>query len=404
MNALEMMLYSMDYLQHHKLRSFLTMLGIIVGVSSIILLVGLVQGLKSDVTAQLSKFGSDTMIIIPTNVQQAGGAVGQEAFMPTSGKLFDQDFQRVKKIPDISMITEVIIGSTTISYKDQSLDSEIYGIDPVAFSSTTTLEMQSGRFLMSSDHQSAVVGSTVAGNFRQPVVANAHIGIDGRVYPVVGVLKPTGDSFSNIDGVVFVPFKEARDMFNESLMPNEISAIYITFKNGTDMQAMNDEVEQIMIDSHRVTKDTEDFGIISPSFIDKQYTSILDLLSVFLGAIASIALIVGGIGIANTMFMSVLERRREIGTMKAIGATRRQIRDLFMIESAMIGFSGGMLGVIASCLVGLIIIYLVHASFVFDWSVIGGTLAFSVILGVISGTLPALDAARVDAMVALRYE
>ncbi len=404
MNLGEMVYYSLDYLQHHKLRSFLTVLGIIVGISSIILLVGLVQGLKQDVLSELSKFGSKTLIIIPMNPQGGGAAPGEAALLPTSGKLFETDFERVKKMPEIDIITDVIIGSTTVSYKDQQLNSQVYGVEPIAFSSTTELELSSGRFLSDNDHQAAVVGSQVAENFKQPPTANAEISIGGRPYRVVGVLKTTGASFSNIDGVVFIPFKEAQDIFNESLAPNEVSAIYMTMKDGTNMTAATDEVEQIMLSSHRVTEDTKDFGVISPSFIDQQYTSILDLLTTFLGAIASIALIVGGIGILNTMFMSVIERRREIGTMKAIGATSAQIRDLFLVESSIIGLSGGILGTIISLLIGLGIIYIAHVSFVFDWPVIAGALAFSVLLGIVSGTAPAMDAARVDAIVALRYE
>ncbi len=403
MNLGEMVYYSLDYLQHHKLRSFLTVLGIIVGISSIILLVGLVQGLKENVLSELSKFGSKTLIIIPMN-PQGGGAPGEAALLPTSGKLFETDFQRVKKIPEIDIITEVIIGSTTVAYKDQQLNSQVYGVEPIAFSSTTELELSSGRFLSDNDHDAAVVGATVAGNFKQPPTANAQILIGGRPYRVVGVLAPTGASFSNIDGVVFIPIKEAKDIFNESLQENEISAIYMTMKDGTNMTQATDEVEQTMLMSHRVTEDSKDFTVVSPSFIDQQYTSVLDLLSTFLGAIASIALIVGGIGILNTMFMSVLERRREIGTMKAIGGTREQIRDLFLVESSLIGLTGGILGTIIACLIGLGIIAILHVTFVFDWPVIGGALAFSVILGVAAGTLPAMDAAKVDPIVALRYE
>lgn len=404
MNLGEMVFYSVDYLQHHKLRSFLTVLGIIVGISSIILLVGLVQGLKQDVLSELSKFGSRTLIIIPTNPQGAGAGPGEAALLPSSGKLFDKDFERVKKMPEIDIITKVIIGSTTISYKDQQLNSQVYGVDPIAFTSTTELELSSGRFLSDNDHGAAVVGSKVAENFKQPPTANSQISIGGRPYRVVGVLKTTGASFSNIDGVVFIPFKEAQDIFNESLVPDEVSAIYMTLKDDTNVTAATDEVEHIMLASHRVTEDTKDFGVISPSFIDQQYTSVLDLLTTFLGAIASIALIVGGIGILNTMFMSVIERRREIGTMKAIGATGAQIRDLFLVESSLIGLTGGILGTLVSLLIGFAIIHLAHVTFVFDWPVIFGALSFSVILGIVSGTAPAMDAARVDPIVALRYE
>jgi len=401
MDLAEMVLYCLDYLQHHKTRSFLTVLGIVVGIASVILLVGLVQGLKQDVLAQLEDFGPRTMIISPART--GGGAGPGSSFMPTKGKLFEKDFERVSQLPEIKSITKIIMGQTTVSFKNESISSSIYGIEAGVFDDSVPVDVESGRFIESSDRGVAGIGSEMADGFKENVRTQSNLYLSGEKFKVIGVLKPTGNSFAPIDSVIFIPIDDARDLFNDSLLEGEISAIYLTMKEGTDIDAAEEEIDQIMLSSHRVNEDDKDFTIISPRFINSRMTGILDLLTLFLGAIASISLIVGGIGISNTMFMSVLERRREIGTMKALGASTEQIRDLFVVESAMIGLAGGLIGLATALGLGFLIT-LFNITFVYDPFVIAGSIAFSITLGLISGTLPAIDAAKIDPIEALRYE
>ena len=404
MNILEMVWYCIDYLQHHKLRSFLTVLGIVVGVSSVILLVGLVQGLKEDVLKQLEDFGPRTIIITPRSTSAGGGGFGaSSSFMPTTGKLFEKDYERVKKLPEIKSITKVITGQSTIVFKNESISATIYGIEAGLFKDTVPVEAESGRFLDETDRGVAGLGASVADGFKEKVQAQSNIYVGERKFKVIGVLKPTGNTFAPIDSVVFIPFDDARALFNESLLEGEISAIRLTLKEGSDVDATAQEIEDIMLASHRVTEEKKDFGVISPTFINKQFTGVMDLITLFLGAIASISLIVGGIGISNTMFMSVMERTREIGTMKAIGATTVQIRNLFLVESAIIGLVGGFIGLSLAAAIGLALAFF-NITFVFDPLVISGSVFFSIFIGLFSGTFPAIEAAKVDPMVALRYE
>ena len=399
----EMVWYSIDYLQHHKLRTFLTVLGIVVGISSVILLVGLVQGLKKDVLTQLEDFGPRTIIISPA--RSGGGLpVGASSYTPTLGKLFEKDYERIKRLGDIQSITKVIMGQTTVTYKNESISGTVYGIEAGLFDDTIPVEVEAGRFLESSDRGVAGLGHDVATGFEQDVKTQSNIIMFGKKYKVIGILKPTGNSFAPIDNVIFIPFDDARDMFNESLMEGEISAIRLTLKEGSDVDADAEWIEDQMMASHRVNKDTKDFMVVTPKFINDRFTTILDLLTLFLSSIASISLIVGGVGIMNTMFMSVLERRREIGTMKAIGATQRQIRDLFMVEAGMLGLAGGVLGLLIAVGIAYVLMLAFSLTFVFDHLVIGGAIAFSITLGLISGTKPAIDAAKVDPIEALRYE
>ncbi len=403
MKYADLVFYTIISLRHRKLRTGLTLLGIVVGISSIILLVGLVQGLKADILKELENFGPRTILITPTN-PAGGSGFGQSRFAPTTGKLFIKDFERVNRLPEIKTITKVITGSTAVEFKDKAVDAQIFGVEPDAFSDTTSLEVDSGRFLTSSDSGVAVVGSKVSKAFDEDIKTQASILISGRKYKVIGVLKPTGSSFAPIDNFIFIPFKDSQGIFANSLLDNEISSIRLTLKEGSDVDKTADKIEDIMLASHRVTKDEKDFGVISPTFINQRFTSILDLLTMFLGAIASISLIVGGVGISNTMFMSVLERRREIGTLKAVGASQLQIRNIFLFESILLGFGGGVIGAVLAFFIGFLIINLAHITFVFDLFVLLGALLFSIIIGAISGTFPAIDAAKVDPIIALRYE
>ena len=403
MNLKEMLEFSLHSLLHQKLRTFLTVLGVIVGISSVILLVGLVQGLKSDILMQLEDFGPRTFLITPKSTTGSGFGASS-TFAATAGKLFEKDYQRVKKLPEIQSITKIIMAQTTVQFKDESISSSVFGIEAGLFDGTVPVEIESGRFLVDSDSGVAGIGSDIVDAFDEDVKTQSNLYLAGRKFKVIGTLKPTGNSFAPIDNVIFIPFDDAKELFNRSLLENEISAIRLTLKEGSDVDEFEENLNDVMIASHRVTEDEKDFQIISPKFINERFTEVLDLITIFLGAIASISLIVGGIGISNTMFMNVMERRKEIGTMKAVGATTKQIRDIFIVESSMIGLLGGVLGLAVAVFLGFAMIVLLDITFVFDPFVIAGAIVFSIAIGLISGTFPAIEAAKVDPIVALRYE
>ncbi|MDD5172515.1 MAG: ABC transporter permease, partial [Candidatus ainarchaeum sp.] len=301
-------------------------------------------------------------------------------------------------------ITKVISGQTTVTFKNQSISAGVYGIEAGVFDDTVPVEIDSGRFIEANDRRVAGLGWSIADSFDEKPQAQSNIYLAGQKFKVIGVLKKTGNSFASLDSIVFIPFDDAKELFNKSLVKDEISAIRLTLKEGSDVDAVAAQIEDILLASHRVTKDDKDFGVITAKFINEQFSGVLDLLSIFLAAIASISLIVGGIGIANTMFMSVLERRKEIGTMKAVGAPQSEIRNIFLVESAMIGLAGGFMGLVVAAVIGFILIYGFNVAFVFDPLAIWGALAFSMVVGLVSGTFPAAEAARIDPIEALRYE
>jgi len=402
MKLSDMVSYSFNALQYRKLRSWLTVLGIVVGIATIVILIGLVQGLKDDITEELQGFGANTIVISPRSVTTAAPS----SFIPTKGKLYMNDYERVKRIGSIEYITPIIMGRTYADYRDEELTVSIYGAYPVLFDQTPeSTELESGRKLTDADRKSAVIGNNIAHElFDDELQVSSKLYLSGEKFTVVGVMEKTGSSFTSFDDAVFIPFDEAETMFRDSLAEDEISAIRITVKEGEDPEEVADEMEIILLSAHRVSEDEKDFTIVTSAFINEQLESITGVLTIFMGAIAGIALIVGGVGISNTMFMSILERTKEIGTIKAIGATQSDIERMFLVESSLIGLVGGLAGLAIAFVLILIIDFsgLVPATFI-PW-VAFGALAFSVMIGIIAGVFPARQAARLDPIEALRYE
>jgi len=404
MNLSDMVSYTLRALHIRSVRSWLTILGIVVGITAIVVLIGLVQGLKMDVEKQLEAFGPRSIVIIPVDISQAA-AFGGTALAPTSGKLFEKDYERVKKLGSIDVITQAISTRVNAQYKDSQITASVMGVEPDVFTKVVTeLEIDSGRFISDSDSKSVVLGSSIAeSGFEKKVELGSSINLSGEKYRVVGILKKTGSGFANLDSVILVNLDDARELAGDSLLPNEISAIRLLIREGEDVEKAGDAINSIMLAAHRTTEEKKDFSVITPKFINDQVEQTTGILSLFLGAIAGISLLVGGVGIMNTMFMSVLERRREIGMLKSIGMPEGEIRKLFLIESVMIGVSGGAIGLILGALVLSVFSALgLPAALLPEVGI--GAMIFSVTVGMVSGYIPAKQAAELDPVEALRYE
>jgi putative ABC transport system permease protein len=391
-------------MRSRSLRSWLTILGIIVGISAMVILVGMVQGLKGSVEQQLQSFGPRTVIVYPADVSKAA-TYGSASMMPTAGKLFESDFERLKKLGAIDTITKVIIGRIDAAHRNDSISVSVYGVQPDAYQETSTaIEIATGRMLSDGDRRSVVLGADLAeGGFKQDVQIGGALMLAGERFTVIGILKKSGNSFSQTDNVVFIPLEDAKDLLGDELAQDEISAIRIIVKEGEDVEEAGQEITGILLSSHRKTEDDKDFSVLTPGFINSQIDQTTSILTLFLGAIAGISLAVGGIGIANTMFMTVLERRQEIGVLKAIGMQEGDIRALFLTESVLIGVGGGTLGLILGSLV-LALASLFGFPAALPLVLAAGAITFSALVGMVSGYVPARQAAELDAVDALRYE
>jgi len=292
-----------------------------------------------------------------------------------------------------------ISGRATVSYKTKNASVTILGVDPSTYWKTTNSNLSSGRLLAPSDTSSVIIGSRIYNQTFQTDLLNEYIKIEGKSFHVVGELQPSTTSFSSADDTIIMPINAAKSILNKTTL----SSIVVSVSENADITEVSDAITTVLLSAHHVTSDKQDFTITSQATMQSTISSITGTMTLFLGGIGAISLLVGAIGVANTMFMSVLERTKEIGILKAIGMTSKDITVLFLLEATMIGFVGGVLGVLLSF----------GASFVLTSFSIPSTISielaaaaviFSAIIGIASGVAPARNAAKLEPIVALSYE
>jgi putative ABC transport system permease protein len=301
----------------------------------------------------------------------------------------------------------------------ENISLQVYGVDPIASKEISTVEVESGRNLAAGDTNVVVIGNRVANQmFKKPLTINSQIIVNGKTFRVVGILEKTGGMVGGLiyDNAIFMTTTMARSILT-NIGSNEFSVIQFKVE---DLQKLDDivkEVERRLMLSRHVTEDTKDFTIITAKSVQETISNVLNTLNMFLGGIAAISLLVGAIGIANTMYMSVMERTRQIGTLKALGATNLEIMKMFLIESSLIGLVGGLIGIflgfIASGIISELGIRFIGIGVpgargasitVITPELVLFALAFSVFIGAVSGLMPARKAAQLQPVEALRYE
>ena len=399
--------YAIKSLQHSQLRTWLTVLGIVIGICSVIVLVSIGEGLNQSINEQLAQFGPKTVIVIPVSLSSSGGGGMSMGGMPVAGKLFLKDIEEIKKLSSVDIISPLITQRTGVTFKGKQITASISGIDPDVAEqiSKDVVDVEEGRWLIASDRGSVVLGNDMAlKSFgKDKVGVNSVLLIQNKTFRVVGILKKSGNTFSATDSAIYVNYQDAQSLFSSVMEDKEITAIRLTVKDDADVEEVGIEIEDKLRNLHRVKEGEEDFGVITPAFINNTVGNITSMLTLFLGAIAAISLIVGGVGIMNTMFMAVVERTKEIGILKAIGANQMEILSIFLVESGVIGMLGGAIG-IASALVLLEIAKQFSVPVFTSWYVVVGAFLFSFMVGVISGFVPSRNAARISPLEALRYE
>ncbi|MGC9058119.1 MAG: ABC transporter permease [Candidatus Micrarchaeia archaeon] len=405
MKLTERFSYALKNLKHRPLRTWLTVLGVVVGIAAIIVLVGLAGGLRKDVDRQLSSFDPRVIIIFPINIEARGAslAIGT-AFQATSGKLFERDYEKIKSIAGVEQVTKILYNFASVKHRNQILTATIYAVEPDNFMHVSTVKILEGRFIEPGERGTAVFGYSIAKDtFDEEVRLGSIVEISGKKYRVVGILEKTGNTYSQIDNVIFLSYDDGREMFKESLSPNEISAMRVLVSEGTDVNEVAERIEDVLMNLHKVKEDEKDFTVITQKVIIKQVDSVIGILTLFLGTVALIALLVGTIGISNTMFMAVMERTREVGILKSIGTTKKEIMYIFLIEAGIIGLLGGVLGILLGLEVSWMLTLFGVETYVSIEFVIGSAL-FGFLVGVVAGVIPAKNASEVPAIEALRYE
>ncbi|WP_440948781.1 ABC transporter permease [Methanosarcina sp. T3] len=406
----------LNMLVHSKLRSWLTIIGIVIGVGSVIGIVSLGDAMQASVQSQLAEMDLTKITISPgyTRASSNMGAMdGDPGTHPgesgsaatTDAELTDDDIDALQGLDGIQYISGEISGSEEVKYAGETATLSIVGVDPQVWKYMTTLKAQSGRLLEPSDKYVAVIGNDLASDtYDHDIGVNQVITINNKSVRVVGVLEEEG---MGDDSKIYMPIDGAVDLIDGA---QEDVYDTITVKAESEDQVdglMDDIVDKLMVSRHIIQEDDRDFSLSASKSMADSITEMISSMTLFLGAIAAVSILVGSVGIANTMFTSVLEKTKEIGTMKAIGAKNRDILMIFLFNSAMVGLVGGFLGVLLGSIVsgGL-------QSMMGDMTSGGGVspylivegLALAVLTGVTSGVIPAYRASKLKPVDALRYE
>jgi len=396
----------------NKLRSILTILGIVIGVATVVALLSIGQGATASITNQIRSGGSN-LLNISAGRQQVGFRGGGET--RAASHLYYADYELLQRglTDNISAIVPMVQSSYTIKFGDQSLDASVSGTT-AAQKDVRAFQVAGGRFLTDGDNKSdalvAVLGSQVATDlFGSTPPVGKVISINGVKFMVVGVLESKGASFGSPDDMIFIPIQTGYDkLFGATSTFNgkqTLNDIIISVKTTDAMNTVSAEATYLLRRSHNLKPaDDADFNILNQTDILNTLNSVTQTLTVFLGAIAGISLLVGGIGIMNIMLVSVTERTREIGLRKAVGATRNQILVQFLIETVTLSLLGGIIGILLGVVTATIFRATGLISSVITANSILLAFSFALAIGIFFGLYPAFRAANLHPMEALRYE
>lgn len=417
---------ALNILMHSRLRTWLTIIGIVIGVAAVVAIVSIGEGLQQTVESQLGGLGADIITITP-GASRAFGFIGGRQFegfgggrssgsQGTANNLTQKDIQVVRATDNVEYAYGTVSGRGEAYYLGESSGVTVTGVDPLLWGEATTSELESGRFLGPSDYDSIVVGSRIASSmFKQPVALNRIITIEGRGFKVVGILKESGSAFGGVgDSSIIMPIKAARDVLAD-VGPDEFDSIVVKVYDAGLVDNTVEGIDARLMISRHVTDRTKDYSITSSKSIQETINTTVQSITLFLGAIAAVSLLVGAVGIANTMFTTVMERTKDIGIMKAIGAKNRDIMMIFLLNSALVGVVGGVIGIFLGSVASTLMPASMGISFPGGAGRgIGGTLitpsllfyALAIAIGIstVAGAIPAYRASKLKPVDALRYE
>jgi len=400
MGHIDYLTYAIRGLLNRQLRSYLTILGIVIGIAAIVSIVSIGQGLNEYIQHQLMQFGTDYIAIYPGKLESymSGGVT-----TVVKATLTDDDLRAIESVGGVQKAYGQISEQVAVEFAGQTGTALVVGSSAGIFDTFPIYTLREGRFYRANSGE-AVVGAEFADSvFKKKVRLGDTIKIGNKSFRVVGILEKGSGIAAAADYLVFTDVGDLTYALGRAKMVTAYEEIDAKLEPDSNADEVGKAIEEKLRNLHHVTEETQDFSVFTPSQFSSIIGDIIGTLNLFLGGLAGIALVVGGVGIMNTMFMSVTERTREIGVLKAIGARDRDIMEIFLIESGLIGLVGGIIG----CLFGLILSFAANYFGVpskVDLPLVSYAITFSFIVGAISGFLPAKRAAGMEPVEALRYE
>lgn len=399
MNLRDFLALSLRALTAHRQRSFLTLLGIGVGIAAVILLTSIGEGIHQFVLAEFTQFGTNVIEITPGKKGARGGPPGIPS---TARALTLADASALERLPGVTAVTPVVWGNSEIEGRGRVRRTAVYGVSPamvVAF----TMRVRSGRFLPDDSADQPRALAVLGATLKQELFGSANalgqrIRIGGERFRVIGVMEPKGQFLgTDLDDTVYIPTGRALALYNrEGLME-----INVSYREGADSKQVSAAITRLLVARHG----REDFALTTQADMLESLSNILNVLTAAVGALGGISLLVGGVGIVTIMTIAVTERTAEIGLLVALGARRRTILVLFLGEAVALAAVGGVVGLVAGAglaqLVGLLVLALpVHTPWTFAALAEGS----AVLIGLAAGVLPARRAMALDPVEALRSE
>jgi putative ABC transport system permease protein len=409
MSWLETFRTSLDAIRSHRLRSGLTMLGILIGIAAVILTVGLGEGAQSQVAAAINSLGTNLLVISPGSTTTSGvrGGSGSASTLTVN----DADALSAHTVaPDIAAVAPSTSRSSALAVGSTNWTTSVVGTTP-AWLSVRARTVSEGRFLTSADVAGeaavTVLGASTAEELFGPAdPVGRTVNIGNTPFTVVGLLASAGSSSAqNQDDQAVVPISTAADRLFGGASRTSVQSIYVQAASADSLSAAYQEADQELLNLHHITTPTgADFTIASQESLLSTATSVDKTLTILLGGVAGISLLVGGIGVMNIMLVSVTERIREIGLRKAIGANPTVIRRQFLVEAALLGLAGGLLGALLGIVGAVVLPHLLSTEISVSPTATIGAIVVAMCIGMAFGVYPASRAARLAPIDALRSE
>jgi putative ABC transport system permease protein len=393
----------------HKLRSFLTILGVVIGVAAVIILMSIGKGTESTILQSLSSLGANMITIYP-GAQTSGGV---RMAYGSASSLTLEDAQAIEdNVANINGVAPISTTGMQVIAGKQNMNVMVTGITP-AYQDIYNIEMTEGGYLNQDDYDRKTKVVLMGSNISETLFEGASpvsqtIRMGNNVFTVVGLMASKGEFFSSTDNMIFVPLSTLQGMVARSVTSageHSVNSIAVQASNEETISSVKEEITMLLQDRHKIAFGEEnDFTLTSTDEITETISTSMQSMTLLLGAIAGISLLVGGIGVMNIMLVSVMERRREIGIRKALGAREHDIWGQFLLDSALLTFTGGIIGVILGCGVSYLLARTGAVPSLVTADVVFLAVGVAVGIGLFFGFYPAWQGSRLDPIQALRSE